>query len=146
MLTHSMHATTEQEGQPAGINTPRSAGLPPTQRQALHATSWAPLDCSPHPPVGHVACEWVMSHTSESCHTWMSHIPHNWIMSHDFVSSSRLLSTSSQVTSHISELCRIWVSHVAHGWVMSQTNWAPLDYFPSPSDSCLIWMSHVTYE
>jgi len=29
----------------------------------------------------HVTYEWVMSHTIESCHIWMSHVTYNWVMS-----------------------------------------------------------------
>jgi len=39
--------------------------------------------------MSHVAYEWVMPHTSESCHIWMSCVTHEWAMSH--MNESRLV-------------------------------------------------------
>ena len=50
--------------------------------------------------MSHVTHDWVMSHMTESCHTWLSHVTHDWVMS------------------HTTESCHTWLSHVTHDWVM----------------------------
>ena len=57
-----------------------------------------------HPTGRYVACEWVMSHMNESCHTWMSHVTCEWVMS------------------HMNESCHLSMSHVTYEWVMLHMN------------------------
>jgi len=61
-----------------------------------------------------VTYEWVMSHSKESCHIWMSHVTYQWVVS------------------RINESCHIAKSHVTYEWVMSHIN-----------ESCHVWMSHA---
>jgi len=94
-----------------------------------------------------VTNEWVMSHTNESCHIWMSHVVR-------FMECCVILQIYivKQVMSRMSESCRqvnglllllcvneschalvtAFVSHVTNQRVISHTN-----------ESCHIWMSHV---
>ena len=78
---------------------------------------------------------WVMSHTNESCHIWMSHVAHEGVMSH-MSQLQRLMQyewVMSQIwvrhVTHIHESCHIWMSHVTH-----------------MNESCQIGKSHITYE
>ena len=103
--------------------------------------------------MSHVACEWVMSHTNESCHIRMRHVTYAWVVSYMNESwhiylykkmsrrgtrhmERRLLwvITYEWVMSHMNGSCHIWMGHVTYEWVMSHMN-----------ESCHIWMSHVTY-
>jgi len=68
--------------------------------------------------VSHVTCEWVMSHTNQSCNIWMSHFTYAWAMSH------------------------IWWSHVTYEWVM----FCRIESFHNLNETCHIWISHVPYE
>jgi len=78
-------------------------------------------------------CEWVMSHTKESCHT-ISHVTYEWVMSHMNESCHTMRHVTHMKSfrgfgrhAHVNESCH------THNWVISHTN-----------ESCPIWVSHVT--
>jgi len=59
---------------------------------------------------------WLVSHTKQSCHVWMSH--DSLFMTHD---DSRLMTCVSYewAMSHMFKSCHIWNSHFAYEWVMT---------------------------
>jgi len=50
--------------------------------------------------MSHVTHKWVMSHTNQSCHIWISHVTYKWVMSHK------------------NESYHIRISHVTYEWVI----------------------------
>jgi len=91
-------------------------------RHSMHL-AWASAGCIPVIVVGAHAscrtCEWVMSHMSESCHTFPS-----------------LSLEPMHHVARVNESCHIWVRHVTHS---HHCRWS----------LCImshVWMSHVTYE
>jgi len=96
---------------------------------------------------GHVTYEWVMSHTNEQWHVWISHDTNEWVMTrmNESCVCERVMSHLGSRHGRLSgavlvqydwgNLRPIRMSHVAYERVMSHMN-----------ESCRIWMIHVTYE
>jgi len=63
-----------------------------------------------------VTHEWVISHTDESCHIWMSHV------------------------TEMNDPCHTWKGAITHEWVVSHMNGCPMHKWVMSRE----WMSHVT--
>jgi len=91
--------------------------------------------------MSHVAYEWVMSHTKQSClHInesrliWMSHVSHKSVLSPYEPVPSHMNESRLIWISHVSK----WLSHVAYEWVTSHIKQPCLHM----NESRLISISH----
>jgi len=89
-------------------------------------------------------CEWVTSHTNESCHT-------EWVMWHICMGHVTIWSRNTRVQVYMMESCRTWMRHVTREWGLSTiighiTFHIEMSHLFDISQKYHRWMRHVTHE
>ena len=105
--------------------------------------------------MSHITHEGVVSHMSESCHTWLSHVTYKcilliWMSNITHMVPSGVISVSifdlfhhvacMWVVSRMNESVQIKMSHVPYEWIMSH-----IYVYVHISKSCPMWLNHIAH-